>query len=58
MQNIFRRKNQDIKEAKDLILRTFFNADTQKEAVTRAAKESAEDQRRMLQRAKLKLGTK
>lgn len=49
----FSQKN--TKQAKDLLLKTLFNPEAQKEAVTRAAKESAEDQRAMLQKANLKL---
>ena len=53
--SIFSRKNKDIKEAKKLLLETFFNPEKQRDVVARAARESAEDQRRMLQKANLKL---
>ena len=53
--NIFSQKNRNIQEAKKLLLEIFFNPEKQKDVVMRAAKESAEDQRAMLQKANLKL---
>ncbi len=37
-------------EAKTVILRTFFNSASQKKAVTQAARESAEDQKELVER--------
>ncbi len=55
MMDIFSQKNRNIKEAKKLLLETFFNPEKQKDVVARAAKESAADQRAMLQKANLKM---
>ena len=55
MRNIFLQKSRNTKEAKDLLLKVFFNPAKQKEVIIRAAKESAEDQRAMLQKATLKM---
>ena len=38
------------KEAKDFILKEFFNSKNQKRAVMRAAKESAEDQKMLMRK--------
>ncbi|GEM_PF-6317313 len=55
MRNIFSHKDKAAKEAKELLLKVFFNPEKQKDVVARAAKESAEDQRAMLQKANLKM---
>lgn len=44
------RINQRKSEAKEIILKELFNASTQKKAITRAARESAEDQRMLVER--------
>ena len=42
------KKNSDKEEAKTFILKEFFNSANQKKAVVRAARESAEDQKELL----------
>lgn len=46
------KKNDQKEEAKTFILKEFFNSASQKKAVVRAARESAEDQRELLDRYK------
>lgn len=46
MWNIFNKNNKE--EAKQAILKEFFNSTKQKKAVTKAAKESAKDQKALV----------
>lgn len=48
MWNLSNKKNKS--DAKDIVLKELFNASTQKKAITRAARESAEDQRMLVER--------
>lgn len=48
MWNLSNKKNKA--DAKDIVLKELFNASTQKKAITRAARESAEDQRAVVER--------
>ncbi len=50
MLNIFSIKKNKKKEAKEVILKEFFNSSDQKKAVSKAARESAEDQKVLVEK--------
>lgn len=50
MLNIFSIRNNKKQEAKEVILKEFFNSSDQKKAVSKAARESAKDQRVLVEK--------
>lgn len=59
MWNIFAKKNNNKEDAKQVILREFFSVAKQKKAIEKAARESAKDQRMLVDKYhELKLNKK